>query len=204
MNAYEILGVDPGADEATIKAAYRRAAMRAHPDRQGGSKDAFAAVQKAHDVLMDPERRARHDRGEGDMPAQTDPDMTMLATIFLQVIAASDTESADFTDIMRRSILDTREKYRQGITDAERNIAKLERACARVRRVDGGDNLLTLIAEGQIANMRNQIAGNEKSIAQGDRLLAILDQYETEPGSAAPAQFQNPFVRFAGTGTSSI
>ena len=43
---YEVLGVDPGADEAAIRRAYRRRAMETHPDR-GGSKEAFQQVQEA-------------------------------------------------------------------------------------------------------------------------------------------------------------
>lgn len=48
---YEVLGIKPGVSEAEIKAAYRRAAMRAHPDR-GGSEATFQAVQKAYADLQ--------------------------------------------------------------------------------------------------------------------------------------------------------
>ena len=42
---YELLQVERGADEATIKSAYRRLAMECHPDRNAGCKDAEAQVQ---------------------------------------------------------------------------------------------------------------------------------------------------------------
>ena len=48
---YEILGVTRAAGAAEIRAAYRRAAKRAHPD-QGGSNEAFLLVQKAAEFLL--------------------------------------------------------------------------------------------------------------------------------------------------------
>ena len=59
---YERLGVDPGASQADIRAAYRRLAQRVHPDRGGpGSEAAMAAVNEAWRVLGDPARRANYD-----------------------------------------------------------------------------------------------------------------------------------------------
>jgi DnaJ-class molecular chaperone len=66
---YEILGLDRSADEAAIKAAYRKLAKRHHPDLHPGDKKAaerFQELNNANDLLSDPERRARFDRGEID------------------------------------------------------------------------------------------------------------------------------------------
>ena len=63
---YEILGVPRGADEKTIKSAYRRLARQHHPDMNKGDKQAeerFKEVAEAFAVLSDPEKRARYDRG---------------------------------------------------------------------------------------------------------------------------------------------
>ena len=62
---YELLGVPRSADERTIKAAYRKAAMDCHPDRHGGCSDKeahFKALSEAYDVLKDPQKRAAYDR----------------------------------------------------------------------------------------------------------------------------------------------
>ena len=66
---YEILGLNRDADEAAIKAAYRKLAKRHHPDLHPGDKKAaerFQELNNANDLLSDPERRARFDRGEID------------------------------------------------------------------------------------------------------------------------------------------
>jgi molecular chaperone DnaJ len=62
---YELLGIQRGADEAAIKAAYRRLAKECHPDRHNGctqQEARFKAINEAYDVLKDPQKRAAYDR----------------------------------------------------------------------------------------------------------------------------------------------
>jgi molecular chaperone DnaJ len=62
---YDLLGVTRGADEAAIKAAYRKLAKECHPDRHNGCRDQearFKAINEAYDVLKDPQKRAAYDR----------------------------------------------------------------------------------------------------------------------------------------------
>ncbi|MES2119188.1 MAG: molecular chaperone DnaJ [Pseudomonadota bacterium] len=62
---YDLLGIQKGADEAAIKAAYRRLAKECHPDRHNGCRDQearFKAINEAYDVLKDPQKRAAYDR----------------------------------------------------------------------------------------------------------------------------------------------
>ncbi|KAG8694491.1 hypothetical protein FRC11_002160, partial [Ceratobasidium sp. 423] len=58
-----VLGVSRDADEKTIKKAYRKASLKAHPDK-GGSEAKMAAVNEAYEVLSKPELRARYDSGD--------------------------------------------------------------------------------------------------------------------------------------------
>lgn len=62
---YEILGVSRSADDAEIKKAYRKLAMKHHPDRNANDKsaeDKFKELQQAYAVLSDKQKRAAYDR----------------------------------------------------------------------------------------------------------------------------------------------
>lgn len=62
---YELLEVERGADDKTIKSSYRRLAMRFHPDKNPGcaeSEAKFKAISQAYDCLKDSQKRAAYDR----------------------------------------------------------------------------------------------------------------------------------------------
>jgi molecular chaperone DnaJ len=65
---YETLGVSRDADKEEIKQAYRRLARKYHPDvnKESGAEERFKEINRAYEVLSEPEVRARYDRfGEG-------------------------------------------------------------------------------------------------------------------------------------------
>src|SRR5690348_18452491 len=78
---YETLGVPRTASQAEIKKAFRKLAREHHPDKKPGDKEAerrFKAVNEAHAVLSDPDKRKKYDRLGKDWEAYAragvDPD----------------------------------------------------------------------------------------------------------------------------------
>ena len=62
---YEVLGVDKNASDSEIKKAYRKLAMKYHPDKSGGDKEAeekFKEASEAYEVLSDQDKKARYDQ----------------------------------------------------------------------------------------------------------------------------------------------
>lgn len=80
---YEVLGVEKDASQNEIKKAYMKRCMRgeyAHPDK-GGTPEKFQQLQRAYEVLSDPDKRSRYDRG-GEQHADQDDSMGDAADIF--------------------------------------------------------------------------------------------------------------------------
>lgn len=66
---YSVLGVSKSADEAEVKAAFRKLAKRYHPDRNKDdpkAKEQFAEINNAYEILGDKTKRGKFDRGEID------------------------------------------------------------------------------------------------------------------------------------------
>lgn len=81
-NYYKILGVKKGADEGDIKKAYRKQALKWHPDKHSHDDEAkqekakvkFQEVAEAYEVLTDPQKRAVYDQhGEEGLKGGSGP-----------------------------------------------------------------------------------------------------------------------------------
>ena len=73
---YETLGVARDASDDTIRKAYRKLAKRHHPDLNPGKPEAleqFKALNTANEILSDPVKRGRFDRGEIDAEGNEKP-----------------------------------------------------------------------------------------------------------------------------------
>ena len=91
---YEQLGIEPTATEAEIKKAYRKAALKWHPDKNPDDKETatenFQKVGSAYAVLSDPEKKERYDRtgSIGDDDEMEEPGMDEVMAMF-EMMAAS-------------------------------------------------------------------------------------------------------------------
>lgn len=84
---YEILGIDKTATKEDIKKAYHKKAQETHPDKEGGSQEAFLEVSRAYKILSDEEKRQNYDEtGDESEDRELNP-RHMVLQIFLEVIA---------------------------------------------------------------------------------------------------------------------
>jgi len=87
---YKTLDVEKSASEADIKKAYRKLAVKHHPDK-GGDPEKFKEITHAYEVLSDAEKRAKYDRfGEEGLEegGGGGGDPSDIFDAFLEVVAA--------------------------------------------------------------------------------------------------------------------
>lgn len=74
---YEVLGIGKDASADEIKKAFRREAVKHHPDKEGGDETKFKEINEAYEVLKDPSKRQRYDQfghaGVGGSTGGSDP-----------------------------------------------------------------------------------------------------------------------------------
>lgn len=98
---YQVLGVKKDASERDIQKAYRRLAKKLHPDLNPGNKkteEQFKEVSAAYDLLGDPQKRARFDRGEIDASGAERPQQRYYRDFAEGGPYASGEGFADFAD----------------------------------------------------------------------------------------------------------
>lgn len=124
---YKALDIDQTATKADAKKAYRKKALKAHPDA-GGDKESFALISLAHDVLTDDARRERYDETGDTEEKKTN---TVMETVSQMAKAAFDEDSLDPVVFMKRHTDKTIHSQKMEKKKAEDHIKKLEKKLAK-------------------------------------------------------------------------
>jgi curved DNA-binding protein CbpA len=191
---YETLGVPRDATQRDIKAAYRKRAAAAHPDK-GGSDAEAQSVNAAYETLGDSEKRARYDatgQVEGVAPAMTPGEM-----IFLQTLDAVMREVVDDDEGSMTAEISNRLKAKYGDlsrehTNLKDRIARLEQHLGRYISRVTEENLI----ESHLLATRTKLI--ELSARMDRDLSAILDAIKVANGYADAAPVEVRYGRSRG------
>lgn len=183
---YDILGVTRDASADDVKAAFRREASRAHPDRQGGSGERMAAVNEAYAVLGDPDRRRRFDEtGSADAGQSVEDEATqLLAQIFGQAIQQ---ESPQIVEFARGMLEKMRSDLAARVPDAAAKISKLEARRDKVRTKGGAANLVHGLIDAQAAALRAMVQKLDRGLQVAEAVARMLDAYDEDQPPPQPA-----------------
>lgn len=182
---YEVLGLGRDASEDDIRQAYRRLAKRHHPDLNPGDRvaeDAFKRVSAAYELLRDPERRARFDRGEIDAEGVEQPQRRYYRTYADAEDGAgyrSEAGYADFSDLFSDLFGGERVRLRGGDVSYEMAVDLLDAVRGAKRRVtlpDGRTLDLTIppgTADGRVLRLRGQGLPGSGGGEPGDAYVTV-------------------------------
>jgi len=178
MSLYEDLGVHKDAPKAEIKKAYRKKAMKLHPDRKGGDPEKFHAIQRAYDVLNDDARRAHYDAtGEEGKADKQGALIQRLAALFMHFVETADVDHADIIVLMRQALLDGKNKTLIALQQQHKKIERYERTKKRLKKKGDGENLLAQLIDGQISIVQRGIELGKSEIGVVEELIKMVDGY---------------------------
>lgn len=200
MTHYETLGVLASATPDEIKAAARRAASAAHPDREGGSTERMAEVNRAREVLLDPERRSRYDAtGLDDQPATIEAKARdMLLQLFS---AAIENSEGNWLHEVSKLIAQHRSNLLEAQSTAQTKRARCVRRTGKIK-VRAGENLVQMLLDSQLRNIDAQLANVEEAMQINAAAAKMLSDYEggevEPPAPTYSAAFQaDPYTMAA-------
>ncbi|WP_426228032.1 J domain-containing protein [Pararhizobium sp. DWP3-4] len=182
IDPYETLGLDRGADEPAIKAAYRRQVKAVHPD-SGGDTEAFGRLQACYDLLKDPVRRKVYDNTGYD-PQLADPrdlqGILKLETLVNDFIL-DEREPGSFDPVaaMRRKLSDDIVKSRFHILELERHRARVRQHLDRLGRRPAADILGSMLRT-RSQSIAEAIRSAEAQIEATEQAYTILEDYSYE------------------------
>lgn len=194
---YKVLGVARDATHAQVKAAFRTAAGRAHPDRNKDAPPAeaaaaMAAINKAWEVLGDPERRADYDASGVDHDAASiEEDGRMLLMEYFDK-AATDEMVRDIVNHIRNVLHGRLAECQAEIASAHKIVTRFNRVRMRVKvKKDGQTNLFHHIVDKKIKNVERTVPQNQRLQRVAQAALKILADYESVEDGAYPAEFDS-------------
>ncbi|KEC71180.1 UNVERIFIED_ORG: curved DNA-binding protein CbpA [Rhizobium esperanzae] len=176
---YDILGVERDADEAQLKAAYRKLAKVAHPD-SGGDSQAFDNLQKAYALLLDPVRRKVYDDTGYDVEFADAAELQALVMIEKLVTDAVLDERApgsfDPVAVMQDSLSEELRKARFSKSELERHASRIGLHLERLEKQSGRD-VLAHMFRARIEAIGKAVAETEAKIKATERAADMLSGY---------------------------
>jgi len=182
MNFYEILGIEKGADDATVKAAYRKMTKEVHPDKEGGSEEAFNMVKEAYDALKDEKSRAYYDKhGTAEKKAIDDETIDIIVNLFNTIIDVDLVPEINLLETMRTMLKGTIEEAQNTKVTTDKNIKRYTKMQKKFKKKkQGGSNIFSSVLQKKIDDQYKRVKRAEELIHVTHKALKVLDEYEYE------------------------
>jgi DnaJ-class molecular chaperone len=201
---YEILKVDKKATSEEIHSSYKKIAKKVHPDMENGNKDKFALVKRAHDILMNKERRDKYDATGDD--SEVTPDNTFSGTMniisfmfntVLQECAQSGTYPLEIDIINRiKSLIE------RSINDSDKNLRIAREMMKTDKKLHGrfirkkkkeDRNIFVDIINFRVSTMQQNINTLEINKKSAKEALDIIKDFEYKSDSSSRSETNSPF-----------
>ena len=196
MSHYETLGVQKDATPSDIKKAYRKKASRAHPDK-GGSDADMARLNRALQVLEDPERRAKYDATgqDADGPPIEQRARAAMLSMIQQTIEQTD---ENVVEVISRAIANKKAEMQREQHKVQSRRERFAKRAGKIKVKEGTENLATLVIDQQLQHCDAQL----EQIAEVQEVMRICEGMLTAYSIPREASiFMAPMRSSTGTGS---
>jgi curved DNA-binding protein CbpA len=186
INYYDFLEIDSNATQEEIKKAYRKKAVKLHPDKGGNEKD-FSLLNEAYQVLSDEEARRIYDATGKSIhnPIEIEEEAnSLLVGVFDQTL---DYEPEDFKygllDYIKEDIESRLVARKRDVKILEKAMSKLERMLNKIKRKtkdEEGGNIFNQHIKSKIKTKQQDLSLAHLDIKIIKESLRLLDDYECE------------------------
>jgi len=186
LDPYARLGVARDATTEQVKKAFRKLAMKEHPD-QGGDRETFEELQVCYDTLIDPERRRFFDL-TGELKEQK-PDNTQsdaygrIAAVFKQTLAElkerkAIPEQVDILRVMRKRFADDAKARANQRREIKEHIPLWEAFRGRFSAKRGKKNFIADVINETISTMTKSLSEIDRWDAADKVALELMDDFD--------------------------
>lgn len=160
-NLYDVLAIAKDATAEQIKKAYRKLAMKHHPDK-GGDELQFKELSKAYSVLSDEAKRKRYDE-TGQVEEERDPFNEILASFISDLQDNVDSLNTDIIDIAKKKIKKEIKEINLARIQTENKIKYLNFFLKRIKK-DTESNVFNLVTQNKIEQLKSKLEAITKSM----------------------------------------
>jgi curved DNA-binding protein CbpA len=193
MSHYETLGVGKDATPEEIKVAYRKQAMLHHPDREGGSDEAFTAAGKAYELLSDPERRANYDK-TGEDGAAT-PDAQEADRLIVALFDRYLMEQGSLIEHARAHLKAETVRAEASIREAQHTALKLRKKREKIKVQEGRTNVVHSLIDSRLEGLQRAIELASKFQRVSRIALSLVDSYQSSEDALEGFSFMTSTMR---------
>jgi len=203
MSLYKVLGVRKNAAQASIKTAYKKKAGKLHPDKNPNDPNAtanFQELQKAYEILSDPERRKHYDTtGEikNRQPALEQKAYQLIKELYLKHIEQSGYRRADYLQPTTKSLQNTLRQCKSAIAQAgnQRDLLKYN-----IENIEADEMFIDSLND-KLTELQNEIENAKQAETVLEAALELIDGYSYKgekpipsTGNYAPWHINEPFI----------
>lgn len=196
MNPYKVLGVEKTATLEDIKQAYRKMAMKYHPDRETGNKEIFQEIQQAYELLCDEAKRnaldALSEPETAGLQLRQQAISELCGCVRMILEQVSDVDHNDIVHIMQRNIEGKLQEVRSNMAKVKNHMRKNTQAIKRmIKKTEGENFLVTAIKEKteQLNNVLEELKGLENLF---NEMLVLLKDFDYN-ADKKPDSMTNPW-----------